>query len=356
MMAPAAVMPMEGEDVPAENLNIRLICKECLEDPPNLIEDWKEGTMVCASCGLVLMTDMIDYKSEWRKFQNDDQGSDDPSRVGDASNPLLNGSQLSTQIAYVGGDGRNRELQRAQNRANEDKNNKALLEGYRQIEQYTDTIGLPSNVADLAKLLYKNTVESPKTDSPKAIRGKSTDVFVAGCFLIACRQRGVPRSFKEITKLTNVPKKEIGRVFKSLEEHFKKQSRHNRASTGNHPDGDTYQSTTSTAPKDLCGRFGGILGLSIPISIIAGECAALLLSSGILAGRSPLSVAAAALYIISNLMGHPKTAKEVGEACGVSDGTIRMAWKRVHEEKDRYDIIQEDWIRKGGDRERLPSL
>jgi transcription initiation factor TFIIB len=342
----APVTPLEEDESFQENLNIRLICKECREDPPHLIEDWKEGTMVCGSCGLVLMSDMIDYRSEWRKFQNDDQGNDDPSRVGEVANPLLNGSQLSTEITFVSGDGRNRELQRAQNKANEDKNNKQLQEGYRQIALFTETISLPTTVSNSAKMLYKTTMES------KTFRGKSSDAIVAGCIFIACRKHNVPRTFKEITKLTNVPKKEIGRVFKQLEDFFKKQSRTNGASSLNRTGGEAYLSTVSTSPKDLCGRFGGILGLPKPVSIIAGECADHLLSRGMLAGRSPLSVAAVAIYIISNLMGHSKTAKEVGEACAVSDGTIRTAWRKIYDA--RIDLIQEDWIRKGGNIEKLP--
>lgn len=83
--------------------------------PPNLVEEFSSGDMVCGSCGLVLGDRIIDTRSEWRTFANDDQGNDDPSRVGDSINPLLNGSQLETSIGF--GEGmRSRELHRAQNR------------------------------------------------------------------------------------------------------------------------------------------------------------------------------------------------------------------------------------------------
>ena len=100
-----------------ENLNMQMICKECKEFPPNLVEEFSSGDMVCGSCGLVLGDRIVDTRSEWRTFANDDQGNDDPSRVGDAANPLLNGSQLSTTIAFGDGSGRSRDLQRAQNKA-----------------------------------------------------------------------------------------------------------------------------------------------------------------------------------------------------------------------------------------------
>ena len=57
---------------------------------------------------------IIDTRSEWRTFADDDNG-DDPSRVGAASNPLLKGSQLDTIIS--GKDnytGKSKELSRTQ--------------------------------------------------------------------------------------------------------------------------------------------------------------------------------------------------------------------------------------------------
>ncbi|KAH1297630.1 hypothetical protein KXX11_007326, partial [Aspergillus fumigatus] len=90
-----------------KNLSAHLICPECREVPPNL-EFPDSHETVCGSCGLVLADREIDMHSEWRTFSNDDQNNDDPSRVGDATNPLLNGDQLETQIAS-GGSGRARE-------------------------------------------------------------------------------------------------------------------------------------------------------------------------------------------------------------------------------------------------------
>jgi transcription initiation factor TFIIB len=51
-------------------------------------------------------------------------------------------------------------------------------------------------------------------------------------------------------------------------------------------------------------------------------------------------------------MGQAKSPKEIGAAVEVSDGTIRTAYKLMHLQQSK--IIQEDWIRRGGDRSRLP--
>jgi Transcription factor TFIIB repeat/TFIIB zinc-binding len=202
----------------SENLNMTLICKDCKEIPPNLVEEFSSGDMVCGSCGLVLGDRIVDTRSEWRTFSNDDQGNDDPSRVGDGANPLLNGSQLQTTIAYTDGSARSRDLLRAQGKSSTDKATKGLLAAYKEIGAHCDAVNIPKNVSDTAKHLFK------LVDDAKAFKGKSQEAIIAGCIFIACRQCGVPRTFREIYALTKVSKKDIGRTFKALEKFFAQDS------------------------------------------------------------------------------------------------------------------------------------
>ena len=64
---------------------------------------------------------------------------------------------------------------------------------------------------------------------------------------------------------------------------------------------------------------------------------------GSLAGRSPLSAAAACIYFASHLMGYGKTAKEVSAVAGVSDGTIRTSYKLLEAEKAK--LIDPEWLK-----------
>lgn len=224
---PAPVMPMGPPPVPdallavkaetewRQNLSMHLICKECKEDPPNLVEDFSAGDTVCGTCGLVLGDRIVDTRSEWRTFTNDDQNNDDPSRVGDGANPLLNGAQLQTTIAFSGvGSSKARDLSRAQNRATHDKATKTLMAAYKEIGAMCDGLKIPKNVADVAKHLFKITQDEG------AFRGKSELTVIAGCIFIACRQCKAPRTFREVFQITKVSKPEIGRIFKQLEKLF----------------------------------------------------------------------------------------------------------------------------------------
>lgn len=347
-----AARPQEEEW--RENLNVKLICRDCREDPPELFEDHASGDLICANCGLVLQQRSIDTSSEWRTFSNDDQGNDDPSRVGDGPNALLNGAQLNTNIAFGDGGMRSKELHRAQNKANLDKGNKSLLQAYKQIGALCDGWQLTSNVSDTAKYIYKDAEES------KIFKGKSQEALIAGCVFLACRRNGVPRSFREVMELTKVSKKEIGRIFKMLEQfnmHREKDKQKNGGTSmvagGAVVFNEEYKGTTTADPKDLCYRYCSMLDMQISTTNVAVALAEQMTTTGALAGRSPLSSAAACIYMAGHLMGEPKNAKEIQSVARVSDSTIRHAYKLLWQDRDK--LITEAILGRGALPEKLPK-
>jgi transcription initiation factor TFIIB len=331
---PDEVVPVYDE--PRENLNVRLICRYCQIDPPDLIEDSSAGTITCAECGHVMMENVIDVRSEWRNFSNDESTTDDPSRVGDARDMLLNGSQLSTEITF---EAASRDLHRTQNRSNEDKSNKILMEGYNQIASLCDSSSYPAKIQTTAKLFYKLAVESKK------FRGKPSISVIASAIFLACRQNNLGRAYKELMQKTKVTKKDLGRLSKAMVKVIKASPIAKQMN---------FNTVVTTSPKDLCGRFADQLGIPKNLGIMAGELSEVCINEGPLSGRSPLSVAAVALYIVTNLMGVPKTAKECATACQVSDGTIRQSWKLVY--PDCRKLIPKEWLERGGNLANLPPV
>src|SRR5437763_15289645 len=90
---PKAILP---------DLNIRLVCPDCKNPVPNIVEEFANGDIVCGDCGLVLGDRIIDTRPEWRTFSDDERNSD-PSRVGAAADPLLGNLALNTAISSTGG-------------------------------------------------------------------------------------------------------------------------------------------------------------------------------------------------------------------------------------------------------------
>ena len=372
VLSPGAIPDPDPVPVEAaewqENLNIRLICSECREDPPNLYEDHQSGDTICDSCGIVLGQRGIDTRAEWRTFANDDQGNDDPSRVGDAPNPLLNGNQLETSIAFGDGSLRSKELHRAQNKANAEKNNKGLLQAFKQIGAYCDAYALAPIVSDGAKHIYKDVDES------KLFKGKSQEALIAGCIFISCRRNDVPRTFRELHDLTRVSKKDIGKTFKSLEKFLMSQEKHKgqkttmiangmyiavllqgqsaeRRSPGVVAINEEYKTSQTTSPSELCARFCSLLNLEQKCTNLAIDIASRMSSGGALAGRSPLSGAAACIYMACQLLSTGKGPKEISEVAKVSDSTIRNAYKSLYHERET--LVDKEWLSKGAKMENL---
>lgn len=326
-----------------KNIAIELMCPECKDN--NITEEFSSGDMICTDCGLVLGGRIIDTRSEWRTFSNDDQNNDDPSRVGEADNPLLNGPQLHTDVQYGSFGNAAKDLSKTNQRMNMDKTQKALTNAYKEIGELCDGWQLPKAVTDLAKHLYKITYDAGE------FKAKGQDVVIAGCIFIACRQSNVPRTFRETFSLTKVSKKEIGKIFKSLEKFFKKQNddahataaAQGRAIDANQ--GYKNDQKNSSAVMLLI-RYSSALGLDAQTSNVATAVAENMADMGILAGRSPLSQCAASLYFTSALMGNPKSSTEISKVLGISDGTIRTVYKFLY--TDREKLVDQKWLKPQG--------
>ncbi|CDK26841.1 unnamed protein product [Kuraishia capsulata CBS 1993] len=319
------------------NLNITLVCPECKVYPPELIERFSEGDVVCALCGLVLSNRIVDTRSEWRTFSNDDQNGDDPSRVGEASSSLLDSDQLSTVISSSQEAGRTgRELNRAQSKSLVDKKDNALQDAYSKITHMCDGYQLPKVVQDGAKEVYKLVYDE------RALKGKSQLSIIAASIVLGCRNAKVARSFKEIWALTNVPRKEIGKVFKMITKIVQEKSAQSGASL-------SFQSDSLAArqmnAEDLVGRFCSHLGLSPQVSSAAEFIARRTREVGVLAGRSPTTIAAAVVYMAAQIFGQSLLPSRISEKTGVSDGTIKTSYKLLYAKKE--DLVDPYWIESG---------
>ncbi|ELU45667.1 transcription initiation factor IIB [Rhizoctonia solani AG-1 IA] len=329
----------------APDLAVRLICPECKDMNPKIVEEFGSGDLVCGDCGLVLGDRIVDTRSECEcphTFANDE--GDDPSRVGAATNPLLEGiEQLDTVISFKdGGSGMARELQRAAARGSVGKNERNMMTAFRDISAMCESISLPKNVSDTAKQLYKRAEEE------KIVRGKSADAVVACCILIACRQANVPRTFKEIHQLTRVPKKTLGQCFKAFEQAFDL----SRPAPADGQDGAGPASGTSA--ENLLNRYCNQLHLHASVVTACEEVVVTARNHGIADGRSPISIAGAAIYFTSYLLGQGKSAKDICSVAGVSESTIKLVYKILWQEREK--LVKKEWLDSGrAVMDRLPN-
>ncbi|KAG2204385.1 hypothetical protein INT46_006937 [Mucor plumbeus] len=313
-MSPQIPFPLREQKVDENqpfkpNLNVALVCPDCRIKPPQIVEEFASGDLVCGDCGLVLGDRIIDTRSEWRTFANDE--GDDPSRVGAASNPLLDGDQLDTIISRKdGGTGISKSLNKVQGKQLQHKGDRNMASIYKEITAMCDSISLSKLVSDTAKQLYK------RVEDEKLLRGKSNDAIIAACICIACRQERVARTFREICALTRVPKKEIGRCCNALKAKLQ-------------------TSTSVMNSEDLMSRFCSNLQLPNYVQKSGVDLVRRAKELGTLAGKSPISVAAACIYLVSYLFKNPRSTKDIANVAGVSEATIKAAYKSLYTEKEK---------------------
>lgn len=63
---PSPAMPPSGSVAASgsRDLAVRLICPDCQDSNPNIVESFASGDLVCGNCGMVLGDRIVDTRSE----------------------------------------------------------------------------------------------------------------------------------------------------------------------------------------------------------------------------------------------------------------------------------------------------
>jgi len=305
----------------------RQIVEETMECPKcggtHLSKDYSRAELVCEKCGLVIDAEIIDHGPEWRAF--DSEQREKRARVGAPMTYTIHDKGLSTMIGWQNRDSygksiptRNRaqmyRLRKWQIRTRiSDGTEKNLALALSTLDRMSSTLGLPRNVRETAAMIYRKSV------SKKLIRGRSIDGVAAAVLYAACRQCNVPRTLDEISRVSNMPKKEIGRNYR-------------------HVSRELELKLLPTSPQDYISRFCSTLKLSGDAHAKTLEILKKAACNEITSGRGPTGMAAASLYIASVLCGEHRTQREVAETAGVTEVTIRNRYKELVNKLD-IDII-----------------
>ncbi|KAL3533749.1 hypothetical protein ACH5RR_007270 [Cinchona calisaya] len=279
-------------------------CTDCKKNTVVVI-DHVAGDTVCSECGLVLEERYIDETPEWRNFAPCEY---DPVRIGAPVNPLLGDAGLATSISErPDGDS---SLARLQNRHSGGERDRAIFLGFKAIADLADRLSLVGTIKDRASEMYRRLKDQ------KCTRGRNLDTLVAACIYIACRKEGKPRTLKEICSVANgATKKEIGRAKEYIVKQLELEM------------GQSVEMGTIHA-GDFMRRFCSNLGMNNQAVKAAQE--SVQKSEEFDIRRSPISIAAAVIYIVTQLSDDKKPLKDVSLATGVAEGTIRNSYKDLH--------------------------
>ena len=293
-------------------------CPECGFE---LSRDTEKAEIVCKHCGLVVEDSPIDLGPEWRAFDHEQR--DRRTRVGAPMSNAIHDFGLSTVIDWRNKDnqGKNipertqaqmyrlRKWQRKIRVSGATERNLAFA--LSELDRNASHLNLPRSVREDAAVIYREAVNK------KLVRGRSIEGVVASSLYAACRRCGLPRTLEEIAEVSKVGKKEIGRTYRFLSRELNIK-------------------LPPTSPADYVPRFASKISLSSEAQSKAIEIINKAIDKKLTSGKGPTGVAAAALYIASVLLGERKTQREVADAAGVTEVTIRNRYKELSEQLDGF--------------------
>jgi len=287
-------------------------CPEC--GSTNLIHDYDTGETVCSDCGLVIRDQMMDKGPEWRAFTQEEKES--RSRVGIPTSYSVHDKGLSTAIGRIDRDAFGRKLPlstrlqmlrlrkwqiRSRVHSSVDRN---LAQAMAELDRLSDKVYIPGSVKEKAAVIYRKALDKG------LVRGRSIAAIAAASLYAACRITRTARTLREISEASLVNKKDVARCYRLLLRELEIQM----------PIADPLTYISKIAEKiDISGETQG---LAIKIIREAKK-------KKVAAGKDPLGLAAAALYIACLKRGERKTQKDIAEAANVTEVTVRNRYKNL---------------------------
>jgi transcription initiation factor TFIIB len=286
---------------------------DCPECSGKLVVDDEHGETVCTECGLVVEEDSVDRGPEWRAF--DAQEKDEKSRVGAPTTNMMHDKGLSTNIDWRDKDAYGNALGAKQRKKmqrlrkwNErfrtrDSKERNLKQALGEIDRMASALGLPENVRETASVIYRRALDE------NLLPGRSIEGVSTASVYAAARQAGVPRSLDEITEVSRVEKSEIARTYRYVVRELGLEVK-------------------PADPESYVPRFASSLGLSEESEMRARQLLQNAKEQGVHSGKSPVGLAAAAVYAAALLTNEKTTQAAVSEVADISEVTIR---NRYHE-------------------------
>lgn len=277
-----------------------------------LVEDSNTGELSCNNCGFVVSERAIDQGPEWRTFS--DEKGEDKARTGAPISITYRDMGLSTMIGRSNRDASGRSFDspmrstidrlrkwdiRSPAFGSQEKNLSVAL---RELDKMGDKLGISQAVKERAAYIYRKALERG------LLRGRSIIGISAASLYAAFRDTETPRTLKDIAAVNNLEKKAIARDYRILLREM------------------DLSMPVADAAKNV-NRIASRVGFSEKVARKAIEIVRMTEEREISAGKAPMGLAASALYLAGVIEGEVKTQKEIAEAAGVTEVTVRNRYK-----------------------------
>jgi len=285
-------------------------CPEC--GSTRLIRDYGNSEVVCIDCGFVIAAKIADRRPEWRAFNGEQWKR--RTRVGAPLTYTIHDKGLSTVIDWRDMDVHGKRInpdQRAkiyrlrtlQRRSRvSDSKERNLYLALCEIMMLTNKLSLPKAVSESASIIYRKALNGG------IVRGRSIQGLSTAAVYLACREFGVTRTLDDVASAANLSRKELGRnyrfIVKALDLHI-----------------------TPPEPSIYISKISNKLVAQGNVEEAANKILKAAKRLKMTSGKGPRGLAAAACYIASVITGERVTQKEISDAAGVTEVTVRNRYK-----------------------------
>jgi transcription initiation factor TFIIB len=287
-------------------------CSICKQEN-TAVTDPNSGEIICSSCGMVIsdkIEDAIHPEQRMHSFEDVDKRA----RTGAPSSLARHDMGLSTIIGKENKDATGQKIDtamrsnierlrtldfRTRMRTSGDRN---FTRAFGQLERLKEKLSLSDAIVEKAAYLYR------KVQERGLIRGRTVDSMLAAAVYSACREMETPRTIKDIAAKSNVKRKDVARSYRLLV--FELGIR-----------------IPVVNPMKCVARVANRLSISEKTRHHALTMMEEVVNKKITAGKEPMGIAATVLYASSIKTDEKISQKDVADASGVTEVTIRNRFK-----------------------------
>ena len=273
----------------------------------------------CGKCGYVVSEVLQDSGPEWRSFSK--ESGTDPTRTGAPTTLAIHDRGLSTNINPINRDSSGKPLtsamkstierlrtwdSRSKVHASSDRN---LRQALNELGRLKDKLSLSDNVIEKASYLYRKALDKG------LVRGRSISALIAAALYAACRDTETPRTLKDVADAGNIKKKDISRCYRILHQELELKM-------------------PVVDPIQCIARISSKLGITEKTKRYAAKVLKIAQENKESAGKEPMGLAAAALYLACIKNNENMTQRDIAEAANVTEVTIRNRVKGLRNPHD----------------------
>lgn len=293
-------------------------CDRCRSSA--LVTDIESGETFCSKCGYVVTEKIQASGPEWRTFAQDDRGN--KARAGAPTSLSMYDMGLATVINPANKDASGRPLTNSMKNTidrlrtwdNRSQVHEPMDRNFRQafgeLNRLKDKLALSDAVIEKAAYIYRKALDKG------LVRGRSISALMASSLFAACRNTRTARNIKDVEAASNVKRKDIARCYRLLLKEL-----------------DLRMPVPD--PIQCVARIASRIGVSEKTKRYAIQVLQLAQTKEISAGKDPMGLAAAALYLASVNNEEKLTQKDIAVAASVTEVTIRNRCKGL---KDYLDV------------------